>query len=128
FKKLEKGIEAKDSHIYSQFVEQKLKQRNQMVFNELFDFFENLSKPSDKSKAYIFAHEINHESIRILMTTKKLILYFKQLAVMQIDMTYKLLDIGFPIVIVRLSDSQRIFIPIIVGVVKMKKRYCYMGF
>ncbi|PWA00222.1 hypothetical protein BB558_003735 [Smittium angustum] len=70
----------------------------------------------DENTPYIFSQKIESNNIKILLSIKnpmKLLLKNKNI---QLDMTYKLTDLGNHVLVVGISNLERLFTPIIVEI------------
>ena len=67
----------------------------------------------------IFVYDYLKESFRLFVTSKFLLtLASKHLKVLQADATYKLLWLGFPVLIIGMSDREKVFHPIGISLCK----------
>ena len=77
------------------------------------------AQPEVEDDVQVVCHGVSPTSgVRVVMTTKRLLLNAAKSAVVHVDATYKLNWHGFPIIIAGVSDLARQFFPVVLGVMQ----------
>ncbi|PVU97281.1 hypothetical protein BB559_002098 [Furculomyces boomerangus] len=75
---------------------------------------------SNISESYIFSSSITAYKTKILVSTKKLLKYLNNTYNVHLNITYKVLDIGNSILVLGISNLNKMFIPVVVGILQDK--------
>lgn len=84
------------------------------------------SSPCDLDEPYCIDSKINNEILYAAFSTKRLIHLLKENRTLQVDATYKISRLGYPVLVAGISDISRRFHPIIISISKSEKTEDYI--
>ena len=81
------------------------------------------SVPSDEDEPFVLKYYVNKKSenpdeqcLKVVLSTRRLLLFTSLLSLIQIDATYKLVWQGYPVIIAGTSDKNNVFHPFLLAV------------
>ncbi|PVU84876.1 hypothetical protein BB559_007322 [Furculomyces boomerangus] len=121
------GITISNSKIYSVLGNYKRNIKVYGLTNILKGYINQntLFKTIGFTEAYICTYTVNPDDIKILVTSKHLMSLTKHPKMLHIDATYRLIDLGYPVIVVGITDANGMFILIGIAIVSNESADTY---
>ena len=87
-----------------------------ITYDVLKEFCASLCFQGNENASYVASYTVERKRVRILLTNKKLVLHLPEARNFHVDATYKLVDVGYPIIVFGITDNNQMFVLIALAV------------